>query len=377
MSLDIKTSSIRPKRHTYANIVERFGEDRTASRYEEATYDLEPTTNFHYRPTWQPQYELYDEARTAIRMTDWYTLLDPRQFYYGTYTIARHKMMEAAETQISFVEDREMLDQLTPAGRQAVAECLLPLRHFEWGANMNNMEIARFGCGTAVTQAASFCAMDRLGLAQLLCRLGMAMDAIDVPPADATAERAATANRSGLAALFKGKSTKGAETDTGAPADQTPAQSSMLQGTKAIWLDDPKWQGLRKAVEDSFVLEDWFELFVAQNLVMDALIYETAYQRLDQVLAAEGGAGVSMATEMLRKWSKDHQRWVDAVIKGAVAESDANKAQIQAWVDAWSTETMNAITPLVEAFSGAESKSELSSISQTFSNRVSKLGLSA
>ncbi|KAF7961669.1 hypothetical protein AWV80_30510 [Cupriavidus sp. UYMU48A] len=44
-------------------------------------YDLQPETSFHYRPLWQPQYELYDARRTQVVMQDWYALKDPRQFY--------------------------------------------------------------------------------------------------------------------------------------------------------------------------------------------------------------------------------------------------------------------------------------------------------
>lgn len=43
-------------------------------------------------------------------------------------------------------------------------------------------------------------------------------------------------------------------------------QEAIAQGMQA-WMNDAQWQGLRKYVEDSFVVQDWFELFVAQNVV--------------------------------------------------------------------------------------------------------------
>ena len=84
MSIEIKTATLDPIRQSFANIERRFGE-KPASRYQEATYDLQAEVNFHYRPLWQPEYELNDKGRTAIVMNDWYDLKDPRQFYYGTY----------------------------------------------------------------------------------------------------------------------------------------------------------------------------------------------------------------------------------------------------------------------------------------------------
>lgn len=52
MSHEIKTATLEPVRNTYANIERRFG-DRPANRYQEATYDIQGETNFHYRPVWR------------------------------------------------------------------------------------------------------------------------------------------------------------------------------------------------------------------------------------------------------------------------------------------------------------------------------------
>lgn len=92
MTLEIKTATIAPVRHTYANIARRFGE-KPATRYQEATYDAQATANFHYRPLWQPQKELNDKHYTALEMADWYALRDPRQFYYGAYVQNRARHM--------------------------------------------------------------------------------------------------------------------------------------------------------------------------------------------------------------------------------------------------------------------------------------------
>ena len=86
MSIEIKTNSVEPIRQTYGHIARRFG-DKPASRYQEASYDLEAKTNFHYRPLWDSKHTLNDPTRTSIRMEDWYAVTDPRQFYYGAYVV--------------------------------------------------------------------------------------------------------------------------------------------------------------------------------------------------------------------------------------------------------------------------------------------------
>lgn len=51
MQYELRYQVIEPKRNTYQNVIDRYG-DRPATRYQEATLDVEPRENFHYRPTW-------------------------------------------------------------------------------------------------------------------------------------------------------------------------------------------------------------------------------------------------------------------------------------------------------------------------------------
>lgn len=176
MSIDLKTLNVKPRRQTFGHIARRFGEDRPATRYEEGMLDVQATDHFHYKPLWAPEYELYDQRRTAIVMEDWYALRDPRQFYYATYNISRTGMRQAADHNFDFVEKRQMLENLTPAWREKVENYLLPLRHVAWGANMNAAQICDRGYGTAVTAPAIFTAGDQLGISQIISQIGMLME---------------------------------------------------------------------------------------------------------------------------------------------------------------------------------------------------------
>lgn len=330
MSLDIKTSVIKPKRQTYANVAERFGEDRPASRYEEATYDMQPAANFHYRPTWDPAHLLYDATRTSIKMADWYAFKDPRQFYYGTYTIARNKLMDACETNFAFVEKRELITTVAPVWVDKAVRYLLPLRHYEWGANMNNTNITHIGYGTAITQACIFTAMDRLGIAQILSRIGLLLDG-----------------------------------NTG----------EVLGKTRETWTADPMWQGLRRAVEDSFVLEDWFEQFIAQNVVLDGFVYPLIYDHCDRAGLAHGGTALSMLTEFMTDWYGDHCRWVDQLVKVTAAESPENAALLGRWVRAWMARAEDAVAPVAGFVLAGEGAAALAATRDALLTRLKKAGL--
>ncbi|MEX2473804.1 phenol hydroxylase, partial [Marinobacter sp.] len=223
MSIEIKTTSVEPIRHTYSHIARRFG-DKPATRYQEASFDIEATTNFHYRPLWDPEHTLNDPTWTVIRMEDWYAVTDPRQFYYGAYVGNRAKMQESAETSYSFCDKRNLLSRLPEETREQILRLLVPLRHVELGANMNNSKIAGDAIATTVAQMHIYTAMDRLGMGQYLSRIALMMDG---------------------------------------------STGTALDHSKTYWMDDELWQPMRKLVEDTLVVKDWFELTLVQNLLID------------------------------------------------------------------------------------------------------------
>lgn len=326
MSIEIKTATLEPVRNTFAHIERRFG-DKPATRYQEATYDVQAETNFHYRPYWDPEHELNDPRRTAIVMNDWYALKDPRQFYYGTYVQQRAKMQEIAESNYAFFDKRNLADQLSEELRTQVIRYLVPLRHVEHTANLNNMYGTAYGFGTAITQALLYNGMDRLGIAQYLSRIGLLLD-----------------GNSGEA----------------------------LSQAKELWLQEPVWQRMRALCEETLVTKDWFELFLAQDLVIDTLIHELFYNQFDQKLADNGGRDIAMLTEFMQQWNKDTGRWVDAVAKVAAAESEQNRTLMAGWIETWRGKVAEALAPVAEEMLGADALAQALAV---LDKRVAKAGI--
>ena len=326
MQIDLQTINIKPLRQTFDHLARRFG-DKPASRYQEGTYDIQQDFLFHYRPTWEPDREIFDERRTAIRMRDWYDFKDPRQFYYGTYTIARAKQQEAADAAFEFAEQNG-LDELPEAVRKLMLEVLLPMRHLEWGGNMNNTFISAYGYGTAIEAACMYAAMDRLGIAQQISRIGLAV-----------------------------------------------AGEAALGAAKGLWLESPAWQPLRKYVEDSFVIRDWFELFIAQNLILDALVHQFLYVHVDKLALREGSALFGLLTKFMKDWHGETSRWVDAVVKAAVGESAENKAVVGAWMGKYRDSASAAVASLVQPIFGAATANVMDTIRCDLQTRLQKVGL--
>ncbi len=330
MSIDIKTMSVEPRRHTFAHVARRLGADAPASRYEEGVYDLQATTHFHYRPLWGPEYWTFDEGRTAIRMSDWYLFKDPRQYYYGTYTVARANMHQTTDRNFAFEEKRNLLNNVDPAWRERLVAYLIPLRHYEWGANMNACAVSDAGYGTAITAPMIFTAGDRLGIAQILSRIGILLGGGD---------------------------------------------GEMLDAAKQAWMEDEAWQGVRKAVEDSLVLKDWFEILLAQFLVMDGLIYPLVYDHFDREGQRHGAAAVTMLCEFMADWNAEHNRWVDAVVKVAAAESEENRTRLSRWYADWRDTLAEALQPLARRVLGDAGSSAVSEVREQLDARAARLGL--
>lgn len=332
MQVDIKTTNIKPIRQTFSHVARRIGGDKPASRYQEATFDMQSDANFHYRPIWDPAFDIHDRRRTAIVMADWYGFKDPRQYYYGTYTTTRARQQESMERSLEFAEKRDLFGKLPQYAREEITNMLLPLRHYEWGANMNNSYCTAFGFGAAITQATMFATMDRLGLAQYLSRIGLLIDG----------------NR-----------------------------GSSLELAKEQWLSAPSWQALRRNVENLFVCKDWFEVFVAQNLVLDGLIYPIVFREFDASISERYGSGFAMITEFMTEWFTESSRWVDATIKTATQESAANKDVITRWCQHWMAEAQPAARHLATLALGSAGPTVCATVTDELNARAAKLGITA
>lgn len=328
MQIDLRTVAIQPQRQAFDHLIRRFG-NKPASRYQEGSYDIQAAENLHYKPTWDPDQALYDAGITRIVMQDWYALKDPRQFYYSTYTLTRARQQETTEANFGFVETRGLADMLSDELRSISLNVLVPLRHAAWGANQHNTYICGYGYGTTFTQPCMYHAMDNLGIAQYLSRLGLLL-----------------------------------------------GDTEALDAGKQAWLDAAAWQPLRRYVEDCLVIRDPFELFVAQNVALDGLLYPLVYERIvDDHISVRGGTAVAMLTQFMSDWFDETRKWVDAVLKAAAAESDANREVLQEWTRTWSDRAASAMVPIVELALGAAADEAVGEQLAAFKARIAKTGI--
>ena len=328
MAIDLRTVSITPLRQTFGHLARRMGADKPASRYMEATMDLQPVENYHYRPTWEPQYEIFDTTRTAITMKDWYALKDPRQYYYGAWTLARGKMQEIAEGDFDLVDELGLATAYPAAGKAHALKVFLPLRHVAWGSNLNKAYVSSYGYGIAISQAACYASMDQLGVAQYVSRLGLAFNDLDA-----------------------------------------------LAEAKTAWLEGAEWQELRRYVEDLMVEKDWFEVLLAQDFALEGLLYPLIYERFNEKLNAEYSPVFSMLTRFQREWFGETTKWMDAVLKSCAADNAENKAKLGEWLKHWRERAVKALFPVATLAFGAEAGAVMDELVQNLNTRAAKAGI--
>ena len=278
MQFELRQQVIEPLRQTFTPLVKRYG-DRPATRYEEGSIGIQSTEQFHYRPLWDPQHDIYDADYSALKLTDPDAYTDPRQFYYTPYVINRAALHEAFGRNLTYVVDRDLLGKMPQAWQDLVAKTVLPLRYYESGAQLLNVEGGRFAYGTTVEQVFTYASFDRIGNAQILSRIGIAL---------------------------------GENSD------------AVLATTKPAWMDDQGLQGLRRLIEELLVNPDWAVANVGLDLC-DRLLLPLLTTHLDEAALLGGAGAYSLLIQQLGVWWADQRKWFDPLIKAWVTDPEHGK----------------------------------------------------
>ena len=198
--------------------------------------------------------------------------------------VNRAAVHEAFGRNLSYVVDRDLLTKMTQAWQDLVTKTILPLRYYESGAQLINVEGGRFAYGTTIEQVFTYASFDRIGNAQIISRIGIAL---------------------------------GENTD------------AVLATTKPAWLDDAGLQGLRRLIEELLVEPDWALSNVGLDLC-DRLIFPLLTAHLDEAALLGSAGAYSLLIQQLGVWWKDQRKWFDPLISAWVNDPEHGKANTEA-----------------------------------------------
>jgi phenol/toluene 2-monooxygenase (NADH) P1/A1 len=283
VQFELRQQVIEPVRQTFTPLVKRYG-DRPATRYEEGSVGIQSTEHFHYRPLWDPRHDIYDADYSALKLSDPDAYTDPRQFYYTPYVVNRAALHEAFGRNLTYVVDRGLLTKMPQTWQDLVTKAVLPLRYYESGAQLINVEGGRFAYGTTIEQVFTYASFDRIGNAQLLSRIGIAL---------------------------------GENSD------------AVLATTKPAWMEDPNLQGMRRLIEELLVEPDWALSNIGLDLC-DRLVFPLLTAHLDEAALLGGAGAYSLLIQQLGLWWTDQRKWLDALISAWVNDPEHGKANVEA-----------------------------------------------
>ncbi len=105
-------------------------------------------------------------------------------------------------------------------------------------------------------------------------------------------------------------------------------------GERAIWENDPAWQGFRELAERALVAYDWAESFVALNLVARPAVEEAVLRGLGQAARHNGDMLLGLLTDAQLLDAERHRRWAAALVKMAL-ETEGNREVLAGWLAKW------------------------------------------
>lgn len=105
-------------------------------------------------------------------------------------------------------------------------------------------------------------------------------------------------------------------------------------GERALWENDPAWQGFRELMEKLLVAYDWGEAIVALNVVAKPAIDEAFLRQLAATARRQGDDLLGLIADSQYRDALRSRHWTRAFVRFALGRAD-NAAPIRAWIDTW------------------------------------------
>jgi phenol hydroxylase P1 protein len=237
---------------------------KTKNEYEEVTLRQQPYLHGQYRNIHDERdYDIYDPRYTRLKSSDWEGFRDPKKFWYTTYVSNRKKLAEEVENGFEYARDLEIIQNLSQKWVNAVRDLYTPLRHLEYGENVQMQHVIRYAMGSTIEQCATFQAYDKTGRAQWISLWAMNMEEY---------------------------------------------HGDFLSYGKEMLMQDPAYEPLRRYVEEILITEDWAEVLVAENLTLDLLLGNLMYREFNKEAIRQGDTHLSILNLVIQKqldWQRD------------------------------------------------------------------------
>jgi toluene monooxygenase system protein E len=282
------------------------GKKRWPTAYEIATSRLlyYTRTGFEVDVPVAPWYQKYQQG-SRFTCSDWEQFSDPRETTYTKYVV----LQKGQEDHIDLLYSQEPLASLDEHWHALLQEALPPLRFVGHGLQMLAAYVGQMAPASRITIAAGFQAADEARRIQRLAWFTRRMQELD---------------------------------------------RNFGQDSKERWTQDPRWQPLRRLMEQLLVTYDWGEALVALNLAVKPILDELFMQRLAIRARQQGDFCLSRMLLSLYEDCLWHQSWAMALVDLVSRDNKDADAFIKTCRSQWQAAAHEAIDPLQSLFAGAD-----------------------
>lgn len=270
---------------------------RKPSEYEIVSTNLHYTTDrpdapFELDSTF-PTAQWFKKNRNAspLKHADWNAFRDPDEMVYRTYNLLQDGQENYVFGLFDQFSDRGHDTMLDPAWARHLARLYTPARYLFHTLQMGSAYLSQMAPASTISNVATYQTADSL---RWLTH---------------TAYRTRE-----LAKTFDGL--------------------GFGTGERAIWENDPAWNGFRELVEKGLATYDWAEHFVAMNLVARPAVEEAVLRGLGQVARHNGDMLLGLLCDAQLSDVDRHRRWTSALVKLAL-ETEGNREVLAGWVAKW------------------------------------------
>jgi toluene monooxygenase system protein E len=116
---------------------------------------------------------------------------------------------------------------------------------------------------------------------------------------------------------------------------------------KLAWQNDPKWQPLRKTIEELLVTYDWSEALIALNLCLKPAMDELFLVGLAEKAHACGDSLLGEVLSSLHDDSNWQLSWTRSLLRLLASESGKNISRIEERFEPWIQRVVEALGPLM------------------------------
>jgi hypothetical protein len=280
---------------------------RQAPEYEQLTRDLQWHAPYHVDGNARRSWEVWDQRNTVLRSQDWEAYRAPDKLYYRTYTARQAKADHAVSTAFEFAASDRSISRVDKEHVEQIRGFLGTLGFTDWGLCILHQHATRFALSSWLAGAAQFVMFDQLRHAQLYGRLNLAY----------------------------GEAHEGFGDGRG----------------REQWLDEPRFQPVRRLVEELLALLDWAQGMITADLVFEPVYTAVVHALLNERSVRSGDELTVFVTHSIANDKQRHRADASALLDMLVADpvhGQHNRALVQRWAQEW----LPAVADALVAFTG-------------------------